>query len=51
LKQLQLIQSLCINALGAAVTADVAAKASGVNRLWQASQREKAASDRADAAF
>jgi hypothetical protein len=51
LKQLQLIQILCINAPGAAVTADVAAKASGVNRLWQASKREKAASDRADTAF
>jgi hypothetical protein len=51
LKQLQLIQILCINAPRAAAPADVAAKVPGVNRLWLISQREKAASDRADAAF
>jgi len=51
LKQLQLIQILCINAPGAVAAAEVTAKVPGVNRLWQASQREKAASDHADAAF
>jgi hypothetical protein len=41
LKQLQLIQILSVNAPRAAVTADVAAKALGVNRLWQASKRQR----------
>jgi hypothetical protein len=51
LKQLQLIQILSINAPYAAAAAYPGAKARGVNRLWQALKREKAASDRADAAF
>jgi hypothetical protein len=51
LKQLQLIQILCINAPAAAAAADVAANVPGVNRLWQASEREKAASGNADTAF
>jgi hypothetical protein len=51
LKQLQLMQILCINAPNAAVAADVAAKVPGVNRLWQASKCEKAASGNADTAF
>jgi hypothetical protein len=51
LKQLQLIQILCINASAAAAAADVAANVPGVNRLWQASERETAASGNADTAF
>jgi hypothetical protein len=51
LKQLQLIQILCINAPHAAVAADVAAKVPAVNRLWQAPKRKKAASGNADTAF
>jgi hypothetical protein len=44
LKQLQLIQILRINPPRVAAAADVAAKVPGVNRLWQASECEKAAS-------
>jgi hypothetical protein len=51
LKQLQLIQILRINAPNAALAADVAAKVPGVNRLWQASKCEKAASGNADTAL
>ncbi|MGH6642705.1 MAG: hypothetical protein ACRED3_08400 [Bradyrhizobium sp.] len=51
MKQLQLIQILGINAPHAAAVADVAAKVPGVNRLWQASECEKAASGNADTAF
>jgi hypothetical protein len=51
LKQLQLIQILCINAPNAAIAADGAAKVPGVNRFCQASEREKAASGNADTAF
>jgi hypothetical protein len=50
LKQLQLIQILCINLPNAAAAADVAAKVPGVNRVWQVSERVKAASGNADTA-
>jgi hypothetical protein len=51
LKQLQLIQILCINPPGAAIAADVVAKAAGVNRLYQASKRRKTTSGHADTAL
>jgi hypothetical protein len=51
LKQLQLIQILCINAPGAAAVADPGAKAAGINRILRAPDRAKAASGRAEAAF
>jgi len=51
LKQLQLIQILCINAQDAAISGDVAAKVPAINRLWLMSKREKAASGNADTAF
>jgi hypothetical protein len=44
LKQLQLIQILCINAPGVAAVADSGGKAAGINRIWWASDRAKAAS-------
>jgi hypothetical protein len=46
-----LIQILRINAPGAAALEQVASKVPGVNRLWQASERAKAASVGAEAAF
>jgi hypothetical protein len=45
LKQLQLIQILCINAPTAAALEQVAAKIPGVNRLRRASNTAKAASE------
>ncbi|XIA63776.1 hypothetical protein ACFIOY_32815 [Bradyrhizobium sp. TZ2] len=51
MKQLQLIQILCINGRGIAAVADVCAKAARINRLSQASSGAKAASGSADAAF
>jgi hypothetical protein len=51
LKQLKLIQILCINAPGAAAVADRGGKAAGINRIWRAPDRGKAASIRAEAAF
>jgi hypothetical protein len=50
LKQLQLIQILCINGQEAAAVADVCAKARRVNHLWQASDGVMAASAHADTA-
>jgi hypothetical protein len=43
LKQLQLIQTLRINACGTAIAGDVPAKAPRVNRLWRVPDSEKAA--------
>jgi len=51
LKQLQLIQILCINAPSAAAVAEHDAKAAGVNRIWRASDRANAPSSRAAAGF
>jgi hypothetical protein len=51
LKQLQLIQILCINPPDAGCAAVVGAKVPGVNLLRQAPERTKAASGNADTAF
>jgi post-segregation antitoxin (ccd killing protein) len=50
LKQLQLIQIVCINAPGCASTAFAAAKGRRVNLRWQAPNSEKTASGNADTA-
>jgi hypothetical protein len=51
LKQLQLIQILCINGHEAAAAADACAKARRVNHLAQAPNGAKAVSGGADTAF
>jgi hypothetical protein len=51
LKQLQLIQILSINACGTGTAGVGEGKGDGINRLWPAPNREKAASDCADTAF
>jgi len=51
LKQLQLIQILCINARGAAPAMDQLAKARRVNRVLQALRHGKGGIRGADAAF
>jgi hypothetical protein len=49
LKQLQLIQILCINAPGAAAVAEPSEKAAGINRISRHWYRAKAAAGRAAA--
>jgi hypothetical protein len=51
LKQLQLIQILCINVCGASPTADQRTKARRVNRVLQALRRGKGGIRGADTAF
>jgi hypothetical protein len=51
LKQLQLIQILCINARGASPAADKRTKARRVNRVLQALRRGKGGIRGADTAF
>jgi hypothetical protein len=50
LKQLQLIQILCINAPTAAAVADPGGNAAGVNRILQTSDRAKAPSNHVEGA-